>query len=302
MDYTHVALIASVRRLAALPTATSTGSADSDILVHANEVLQSEVVPFIMDLREDYFLQVKTQDVTAGRSAYRLPVRAVGGKLREAAMVESGGNVRNLVRLSLDDLEDWPAESGVPRGFYFRGNSIVLVPAPAGTGEQLQLTYYIRPSQVVSTGYGTVTIVNTGTGVVTWSATGTFTPTSNSQLVDHLAKSSVFECYDIDKTPTSNTTSTFTTLPVDLAVGDFVCVAEQSPVPQIPAEFHPLLYVKTALRFAESLGNQGRIAYLAPKSGAMEEKLTSAFAPRIDGEPKIITPGPYGLLGGWDGW
>lgn len=299
MDYTHVALLASVRRLAALPTATATGSQDSDILVHANEVLQSEVAPFLLDLREDYFVQVKDQDVTAGTAAYRLPTRAIGGKLREAVMVTSDG-VRNLVRIQPDELDDWPTENGTPEAFYFRGNSIVLVPAPAGTSETLRLSYYIRPSQIVSTGYGTVTIVNTGTGVVTWSATGTFTPTTSTLLVDHLARNSAFECYDIDKSSTSDTTSTFSTLPADLAVGDYVCVAEQSPVPQLPAEFHPLLYAKTALRFAESLGNQGRISYLAPKAGALEEQLRSTFAPRIDGEPKILTAGPYGLLGG--GW
>lgn len=309
MDYTHVALLASVRRLAAMPTATATGSASADLLAHANEILQSEVVPFIQELREDYFFQQKSQTVAAGTAAYRIPSRASGGKLRDVQMKNAAGEYRSLTRIQYDDLEQYEAgTNGTPESFYMRGNYVVLVPTPSGTGETLEIPYLIRPNELVSTAYGTITAIDTGTRVITYSETGTFAPTTSS-TVDLIAASSGFESLTIDVVPTAadTTANTITVsaanLPADLAVGDYICTAQQSPVPQVPAEFHPLLYTKTARRMAETLGNQGRVAYLAAREGQLTDQIRRTFTPRIEGEVKVVGAGPYGLLGGgqW-GW
>lgn len=303
MDYTHTALLAAVRRLAAAPTATASGSASSDLLAHANEELQSYVVPLILDLREEYFLQVKSQTMTVGTAAYRLPSRAIGAKLREVEMVDSAGNVTNLRRLAPDMAEEFPTSNGTPYGYHLRGNSVVLVPTPA-VANTLRLTYYLRPNEVVSTAYGTVsTIVGS---VVTYTETGTFAPTTSS-VIDLIAATSGFECHSVDVTPSAADTTANTvtvTVPTDLAVGDYVVTRDQTPVPQIPSEFHPLLYTRTALRFAESNGATNRIGYLTKKSAELEEKIRGTFAPRVDGEPIILKADAYGLLGlpdgGWD--
>lgn len=303
-DFTHVGLLASVRRLAAAPSATSTGSADADIITHANEVLQSEVAPFVLQLREDYFLQLKSQTVTAGAGSYRIPSRAIGAILRDVAMKDSAGNYRSLSRTTFDELEELNTSSpGSPEAFYLRGSYVVIVPAPSGTDETLELPYFIRPNAIITTAYGTITAIDTGTRVVTFSQVGTFTPGTTSVL-DLVSSSSGFESLAIDQTPTavvSGTSVTLSALPTDLAVGDYVCTSQTSPVPQLPAEFHPLLYVKTALRLAESLGNTSRITYLSQKAAAMVEETRKTFAPRVEGEAKILAPGMYGLLpGGWD--
>lgn len=304
MDFTHVALLAAVRRLAAMPTATASGSANADVLAHANEELQSYVVPFLLDLRGDYFLQVRSQTMTVGREAYRLSPRAVGGKLREVEVVDSAGNVTNLVALSPDRAEEFPTTSGTPYGYYLRGNQVVVVPAPA-VANTLRTTYYIRPNEIVTTAYGTVSGISGS--VVTYTETGTFAPTTSS-VIDLIAATSGFECLSVDVTPSAADTTANTvtvTVPNDLVVGDYVTTRDQSPVPQIPTEFHPLLYTRTALRFAEAAGNATRISYLTKKSTELEERIRSAFAPRVDGEPIVLRADGYGLLGlpdSWDGW
>lgn len=305
MAYGHAALLAAVRRLAALPTATASGSADADLIAHANEVLQSEVAPFVMELREGYFLQTKSQAITSGTDAYRVPSRAMGLKLRDVGLKTSAGDFRSLPHISQDDLGDYSSEDGDPEGFYLRGGWVVLVPAPTDTSETLELPYFIRPNELVTTAYGTVSDI-TGS-VVTYTETGTFAPTTSS-VIDFVSAKSGFDCLSIDVTPSAADTTANTvtvTVPSGLAVGDYVVTAEQSPVPQIPAEFHPLLYVKTALRMAESNNQANRIGYLSQKAAALEDQIRRTFAPRVDGEPKIVSAGANGLLGmpdDWRGW
>lgn len=305
VDFTHVGLLASVRRLAAAPTATAAGSLDADILAHVNEVQQSELAPFVLQLREEYFLQLKSQTVTVGTGNYRIPSRAIGSILRDVAMKDGAGNYRSLSRTTFDELEEHNTSSnGIPTAFYMRGGNVVIVPAPSSTNETLEIPYFIRPSQIVQTAYGVITAINTSSKLVSFTPTGTFTP-STSAVLDLVASSSGFESLAIDQTPSaavSGVSVTLSSLPTDLVVGDYVCTSEQTPVPQLPAEFHPLLYVLGALRLAESLGNQSRIGYLSSKVGGMREEIRKTYSPRVQGEPKIISPGPYGLLSGWSAW
>jgi hypothetical protein len=303
LDYTHVALLASVRKLAALPTATAAGSTSTDILSHANEVLQSEVAPFALELQENYYVQTKSQTVTAGRASYRVPHRAMGLKLRDVGMMDAAGEFRSLAQESEDERGEYSATSGTPEAFYLQGNRVVLMPPPAGTSDTLQLPYFIRPNELVATAYGTISAINTTSGLVSFTATGTFQPSSTSVL-DLVAATSGFECLALDLTPASavagvSVTFAAASLPADLAVGDYVCTQQTSPVPQLPAELHPLLYATTALRIAETLGNTNRIGYLGTKTEQLRERARNAYVPRVVGEPKIVSDGPGGLLG-WE--
>lgn len=302
MDYTSTALLASIRRRAALPTATAAGCADSDLLALINEELQSFVVPLIMDLREEYFVAQKSTTMTVGTAAYRIPSRAVGAKLRDVEIVNSAGSVSSLDRLSQDELWEYPTTSGTPGGFYIQGNNVVVVPPP-NAADSLRQTIYRRPNEVkLTTAVGTITAINTSTKVVTCSDVPVAFTTS--LLYDLVSGSSGFESYGIDLAVTARVTGasgtvTFTaTLPLDLAIGDHVCIAEQSPVPQIPAEFHPLLSVRVAKKMAQNLGNANRVNILSEEERSMAERIRSTFAPRVDGEPKILVPNSHGLLGG----
>lgn len=298
MVYTHVSLLAAVRRYANVPNSSASGTATADIIAHANGVLRTELVPLILKLGEDYYLEAKSQAVTAGTASYRLPSRAVGAKLNDVGMKDSQGEFRSLVRIAKSELGDFAHEDGFPEAFYFEGAKVVLVPPPISTSETLEIPYYIRPNELVTTAYGTITAINTSTGAVTYTATGTYEPTTSS-VVDLVAGTSPFECLAIDQTPTAAGvgTVTFSSLPSALAVGDYVCTYGQAPVPQAPEEFHELLYVKTARRLAQSLGATSRIQYLEAEERKLEEMIRQPFVPRVDGEPKMVGGGPNYLLG-----
>lgn len=302
MDYSVTALLASIRRRGFFENSTATGTADADLLALANEELQSSLVPFIMNLHEEYFLWQYTVTMTAGTAAYRIPSRAMGAKLREVDVVTTGSEVRNLVRISADELEEWPQGSnGTPTAFYVRGNNVVLVPAPA-QAETLRLTYFIRPNELkvsTTTGLQAITAIDTGNGRVTVSST---TGITTSTLVDFHKGTSGFEHLSIDQTPSVVGTPSGTvtvTLPTGLAVGDYIVLAEQSLVPQVPADFHPLLSQRVVCKLLEARGFFQKLGPAQAQLREMEEILRRAYAPRVDGEPVILASNSYGLLPGW---
>jgi hypothetical protein len=104
---------------------------------------------------------------------------------------------------------------------------------------------------------------------------------------------------DVVVTSVSGTQIFFTAadIPTDLIVGDYVALAQQSPVVQLPDEAVQLLETLTGMRVLQALGD-----YEAAKSNQVsamqqEKDLLKILQPRIEGEStKIISRN--GLLRG----
>jgi hypothetical protein len=104
-----------------------------------------------------------------------------------------------------------------------------------------------------------------------------------------------FDVLVADATPTNVTGTTITfgagVLPSDTAVGDFVCFAEESPFPQVPAEAHPLLAQMTAADLLEALGDTEALAAAQAKVAAEKESVKNLLSSRIDGESMVLSGG-----------
>jgi hypothetical protein len=301
VDYTTTALLASVRRRAMLPSSSATGTADADLLAIANEELQAWLVPLLLAAKSRHLVRRYTVSTAASTAAYRIPSRSVLSNVAEAEVVTSSGAIRNLVQYDLSDKEDLPHENGTPGGFYLEGQNIYLVPTP-GSAETLRLSYYIRPNELVATSaVATISAINTGTGALTTSASVPVT-FSTSQRYDLVAAKSSFESLAIDLTASvaSGTTVTFSAsdLPSGLAVGDYICLAEQSPVAQVPADLHPLLAQRTAVKILEALGDFEGMTRAQRALDELAEAARQTLAPRVDGETRVVAPGSSGLMGG----
>src|SRR5690606_8653031 len=96
------------------------------------------------------------------------------------------------------------------------------------------------------------------------------------------------ECLGIDQTITgiSGTTIEFSSLPDELAVGDYVCLAGESPVPQIPVEFHALLAQEVVVKVLEALGKSTKDAKDDLKT--LKENLPNLITPRVQGESRRV--------------
>ena len=298
MDWTTTGLLASIRRRASIPTTATTGGLDADLLAFANEELRLGLVSKLLTLRESYFKRDSDSTIAAATTSYRIPTRAVGGKLASVRLLDSaGGELGVLTEVPDERLEDYSGLSSTA-AYRVLGNSLVLVPSAVTSAVTLRQTYFAQPSELVASGYATISAINTSTNVVTTSAIHGYT---TSSVLDLVRASEGFESLAIDQTPTavgSTTTLTFSSLPSGLAVGDYVCVFRQSPVPQIPSEFHPILAQRVACAYLEAQGAP-ELAAAVKKLEAMEEAIGILSSPRVDsGSKKIINRfSPLGVSG-----
>ena len=290
-----------------LPSSAATGTADADLLAIANEELQAWLVPLLRAASARHLIRRYTVTTTAGTQAYRIPSRAILGAAAEVEIVTSSGAVRNLSLRDLTEKADLPNQSGQSDGFWVEGQWLYLSPTPA-SAETLRISYYIRPSELVATSaVATISTINTGTGALTTTGSipGTF---STSQRYDFVCAKAPFDVLALDLTASvasgSNMTFTAADLPSSLAAGDYVCLAEQSPTPQVPAELHPLLAQRVAMKTLEALGDFEGMKRAQDSLDELAEAARQTLAPRMDGETRVVAPGSTGLMGSglyrWD--
>lgn len=307
MDYTTTGLLASIRRRGMLPSSSVNGTDDDSLIALANEVLQAFVAPFILDVREGYLLARTPRDlsITSGQSAYRLPPRAIGNKLREVTLLDASGNPQNVPCIDMERLQDFAA-SGAPTGFYVSGAYLVLVPTPSSTQGTLRMDYYLRPSSLVSdaTLWATVTAISADRANIDIS--GPVTDLADGVAFDIIKASSPFDVLHagltgIVTTGPDNVRLSSGTFSDDLEVGDYVALADTAPVATIPAEIHPVLAQATVCKVLEALGDREGLAAAEAKLQREMDAARTLISPRVDGESEKVSGGFLRRLQGWSG-
>ena len=81
----------------------------------------------------------------------------------------------------------------------------------------------------------------------------------------------------------------FTPQIINIQTGDYVCLAGESIIPQLPPDLHNMLAEKTAARILASLGDQAGLAMANDKIKEMEYRQGSLIDGRVDGSPQKIT-------------
>jgi hypothetical protein len=297
VSFTTTDLLASVRRRAGIPAAAATYTA-AEILAIADEEMRSYLVPMLLKVREDFWLANQDIPLTSDALTYRIPYRAVGGKLSEVYAVSSEGKPTNLPRIRYSDLVD------TDFGFYLDAGSVTLVTRdgdPTRFGTSLRLSFYARPNALIETSAAAVvsSFNPTAKTITLVSAPASFT---GRTAWDVIRAKPGFDFLGIDAAGSiSGSTITFTSaLPHDLEAGDYVCLPEQSPVPQIPAELHPLLAQKVAVKVAESRQMTERLQSLREELVRMEKDAPTLITPRVDGEAtKVVSRRSLYRMRGW---
>jgi hypothetical protein len=281
MDTT--ALVASVKRRASVPTTQATISS-TDFLSLCDEEMQGYVVPLVVASRSEYMVTTVDQFI-AGSTSFRVPTRAVGGKLRDVKFLNVAGAYAKCPQVAAEQLDLAPSMS-----HYLEGNTLKLWNGNRPIDQSwpwLRLRYYTRPNALVyPTSAGVVLSVNGA--AITLSATPPAGFVTGA-LFDVVRARPGFECLATDQAGT--VAGNVVTLPgavTDIAVGDYVCLAGQAPVPQIPLELHPLLAQAVAVKCLQAVGDiegqQAAITLLA----RMEKDAIDLIAQRVEGEPQKI--------------
>lgn len=296
--YDTAALLAQVRRVTYAPNASATGTADSDLLALATFEMHAGLVPRLRKVREEWFVTSSDTAIVSGTAAYAIPSRSVAGSLRDVWYVFSDGSTRPFARLDLTEASGMPT-SGAAAFFYTQGNSVIVSPAPNGSNlGSLRLFYEFRPNDLVATSaVGTISAINTSTGALTLTATAPATITTSTR-VDLIQGSPHFSTLAFDLLPTAVAGSTVTiaaaSLPSSLAVGDYVCLAGQAPVAQLPYELHPVLVQRTAAKVLEALGDEEKAQVAMVKAKELEEAAFVNLTPRVSGKPKRVANRAWG--------
>lgn len=285
--YTTDTFVSDVRSAAMLPSTSTATFTDADILRFADREMQAKLVPVVMSVQESYFDFDATaaiqQDSGAWSLGYRVPSRAIGGKLREVAVLDANGNRHEVARLNPSDVS-----ARIP-GFVVKGNLVYFF-NPWGNWSDLtiQMTYPMRPGRLVlPADAALITSINSAVEVGVSALPATFT---GSAIYDLVRGAPGFECQDVERAASTGAlTMTFTELPNGLEVGDFVTLSGESPVPQIPVELHPLLVQRTVVKILEAIGDRDGMAAAQAKAQEIEQDARTVLAPRVDGEAKRVT-------------
>jgi len=288
-------LVESVRKRAMIPTDTSVYT-DEDILDILNEEMDAGLLSTLLVLHEEYLVNFKDYDLPVTGNMFEIPYRAIGNKLRDVSVVTSDGNHYELSRISLEQLGDYKNGliSSDRNVFYVENNYIKLVDTQL-SGEKLRMYFYLRPNTLVlEKNIGVIQDINTSTGAITLvSFPDSF---ANLSSMDFVAKRSPNKIYKYDISPVSVNTNTRTVtfdpldLPNNLMVGDYLCLAEETPVPNIPTEMHPLLAQRAAVHILEALGDTEGLANAKAKLSQMESSINNIIDDRVEGAPQKINP------------
>lgn len=285
-SFDTTAIVAAIRVRAASPSSGQALSTAQILRILDDETLP--VVALIKSQRENFFQTSSSQSLVASQAGYRIPSRAVGASIHQALYVDADGQEIPLNPLQVSDVPRYRSqatETGTPHSFYLDQAQVVLVPAPATASGSLKLVYETRPNRLVATTEtATITAINTGTNQVTISSAPTGFPTSSTRY-DFIKATSPFECLAVDQSATrSSTTLTFSSLPSGLAVGDYVALAGETPVPQVPQDLIPLLQARGTVAVLQTLGDQEAVGVAVGQLQQAEAAAVSLISPRVSGQ------------------
>jgi len=270
---------------------------DFDILQFANEIIQSEMIPILESLNQDYFVTKVLVPVVAGVTEYSIPYRAIGRSLRELKIVDTNNYYRNCALISIENAYLYQ-QFVTNVGFYFRGDKIHLVPDVPDNlpvDQFLCIWYRMPPSNLVQEQY-----VSQITSIVTPSFMGAgFTdvfvtnPDNITTRIDFVQAVSGSSIYSIDVPVVAKTgfrlTFTDENIPTDLVVNDYVCPPQTSTVVNfLPNECYPLIISLTAKRCLKADGDFDGVKMLEDDITEERKNIKLILEPRIEGESTII--------------
>jgi hypothetical protein len=266
-------LISAIKIKGSFPTSDDLYS-DSDYLVLLNHQMKTEIIPTMLLLSEEFFLLSKDFTITQG-STYRIPSRAVGAKIRDLQYLDPSLNVSHIVRLFEEDRD------GNPSGYYMVRNSIEL--SSDYTANTLRMKYFGRPNKLVlETACAQVLSIDSSTQVTVSSLPTSY---STGSLCDFVQNNNPYDLLDYDSAIVgiSGTSVSFASLPNGLAVGDWLCLAEQAPVPMVPEELHPVL-VQSALVAALSSKKDKALDFEAKLLERIKQDAVRMLDPRVEND------------------
>lgn len=258
MSFTTDDFVTSIKNRGLIPASQQTYE-DTDMISLGWEELRTHITPLLISVRENFFMTNDEVDVVANQSDYEIPTRAVGMKLKKLFWRKNAtSRPTHMTFVDVDKLSEIEVDySGNPQYFYFKDTYFEIIPTQSTANGVLLPYYYKRRNKLVPTSSaGQITAIDTGTNTVTLNNVPT--TFSLTKQYDFIKSTPGYRNYAEDQTPTgiSGSDFTFASLPTGLSVGDWLCLAQESVIPQIPVEALDVLTQRTLIRILRGLGDE----------------------------------------------
>jgi hypothetical protein len=283
MDFTSTGLIAQIKRRALIPTSQNLFS-DSDLIAMLNEELQNRVIPYILAVREDYFLTYNEYTQNGSTTEIDIPKNAIGNKINQVNIYTASSDdsfFASVPRLTVSQINDYYG------GYYIQGSKIKIFPQAITSG-QLRIYYYRRPSEIVATSRtAIISTVNTNTSIVC--STNLPANITTGSSIDIVSNEQPWD------TITERTAGTVLNATLDLIdttdieTGFYVASRGESPFAQIPQDTIPLLIQAVVVRMMEYMGDTNGLQAALLTYAQMESDNRNLITPRVDAQPKKIS-------------
>lgn len=316
LEYEAAYHVEQVRLRGGLPS-TDSRFTTARLLSLLTDELRASVASLVHGAKSDHGIvphNVATPAVAAGsQGRYAIPSASFAGTLRDVHWLDASGEPTPLSEQSLASPTfvyrmDKP---GHPAHYAIRGSTVILSPPPSTAGT-LVMPYYQRPSRLVlvDTEPATEGAIRLTGGTYNASArtlalyTGvpptSLQPASTAVAVDLVSGKPGFEnlysaleddVFVEELAPTSwrFTISNVASNPVPGVSIFYLCVAGESPVPQVPVELFPLLHARTALVAVPSTGDTSQAGQaLAAQVRDLEAKAKDLLRPRVESGGKPL--------------
>lgn len=303
-------LLTDIQREGMLPSSTATATTTADILAHADKEIASYFVPKVLKVYEEWFATKSYITTVAQQARYRLPSRAVSGRLRDVQLVR-GGSWQILPRIEPSDARNWsaPGSYGVSNAFFMENNYVVLCPSPSGGGDTLRLRYYARPGRLclssASTTCGKITNITGTTTLAIAHNAGDI----NASAVDIIHADPPFDYVavglpvsghssgEVDVLASTWNYEDATQEKADAVLNCYVVAADQSPVVSLPESLWYAVATRTAARTLLALGYMQEGQSMQADAERLCDTALEALQPRTDSRPRKLSRWLSGPLG-----
>lgn len=235
--------------------------------------------------------------IKRSNSRFPIPYRAVGSKLRDVSLKDDTGNFFEMTRINIGEIPFYNGGAhGVrPYAFYIENNCVVLAPERVSFvyGAKIRMTYYMRPNSLVLLNQvATITNINNATGEITVSnLPENFNITEVYDIVSVRSPNKTL-AFDIGITSVNSTSKTLTfntgDIPKFLNIGDHICLAGTSAIPQVPSDLHAILAQRVAARCLEALGDTEGLQSANAKLAEMTTLSEYLIDNRVEDAPQKI--------------
>ena len=311
VDYTTDGLLSSIKRRITLPDAQNLFTPD-ELIAFMGDELSSTIEPLVHSVQQEYWVTIHDVPLVMGQTDYTIPVRGIMNGLRLVTLVDANGNEMDLPLLRPEYTAaayTWlsPYSMVALSGFVMQDDHIVVFPKTIVNNPVMSVRFRFerQPSQLCAT-TSAAQVVSISGNVVT--VNNVPTDWTTSLLFDIIKGTPVFVSRGDDLTVNSISIGlseiTFNSLPSTVAVGDWIAVANTSPIPQMPYQLFPYLAQSVAVLCLQGLDDDA-LEKAEKKLMVMKEDMLKMMQPRDEGNVQTVVNrgglfenGQYGFWGG----